>query len=172
MRPLHRLGAWTLPVCGLAMLMAQGVAGQDVDQQATRWYPYLDRQHDAAMAHYTPSKGGLEEAAWRHGLVSLLRTEDDARRFECLLQQAQILHALGHADASRAYLEEAAQQAEATGDTYGAAMTFVDAAIVAQETGDGWSARELAGKARALVSSPNLDINQRAAVLRRLDPGW
>lgn len=170
MRPLHRLGGWTLPACGLAMLMAQGITGQDVDQQGTD--PDLDRQHDAAMAHYASFDGGLEEAAWRHARVAVLRSEDDSRRFECLLQQAQMLDALGHTEASRLYLEEAGRQAEATGDMYGAAMTFVDAAILAQESGDGWSARELAAKARTLVSSPNLDINQRAAILKRLDPDW
>ena len=171
MRPLHQLGAWTLPLCGMAMLMARGVTGQDLDQLVTS-YPDLDHQHDAAMAHYTSFDGGLEEAAWRHGSVAMLRSKDDARRFECLLQQAQMLDALGHTEASRLYLEEAGQQAEATGDTYGAAMTFVEAAIVAQETGDGLAARGLARRARALVSSPNLDINQRAAILKRLDPDW
>ena len=171
MRPLHRLGGWTLSVCGLAMLMAQGVAGQDVDQQAAS-DPDLDRQHDWAMAYYTSSEGGLEEAAWRHGFVAMLRREDDARRFECLRQQAQMLHTLGHTEASRMYLEEAGQQAEATDDPYNAAMTYVDAAILAQETGDRWGARKLAVKARALVSSPSLDINQRAAILKRLVPGW
>ena len=170
MRPLHRLGAWTLPVCGLAMLMAQGVAGQDVDQQATS-YPDLDRQHDSAMAHYNSFGAGLEEATWRHGRVAMLREENDARRFECLLQQAQMLHGLGHDDVSLLYLEAAGQQAEATGDPYNAAMTYVDAAILAQESGDGWSARELAVKARALISSRSLDINQRAAILKRLYPG-
>ena len=171
MRPLHRLAGWTLPVCGLAMLMAQGLAGQDVDRQATN-YPDLDREHDRAMAFYTSYEGGLEEAAWRHGLVAMLRPEDDARRFECLLQQAQMLHALGYDEASRLHVEAAARQAEATGDPYNAAMAYVDAAIQAQKSGDGWSARELAVKAMALVSSPSLDINQRDAVLKRLVPGW
>ena len=59
MRPLQRLGGWTLPVCGLAILMAQGVAGQDVDQLVTS-YPDLDRQHDVAMAQYTSVMG-----AWK-----------------------------------------------------------------------------------------------------------
>ena len=171
MRSLQRLGKWTLPVCGLAILMAQGLAAQDVNQLVTS-YPDLDRQHDAAMAHYTSVDGGLEEAAWRHGRVAMLRSLNDTRRFECLLQQAQMLDALGHSEASRLYLEEAGQQAETMGDTYGAAMTFVEAAIVAQETGDGLAARGLARRARALVSSPNLDINQRAAILKRLDPDW
>ncbi len=169
MRRLHRLAGWTLPVYGLAMLMAQGVAGQDVDQQVTN--PDLDRQHDWAMAYYTSPEGGLEEATWRHGRVAMLRSEDDARRFECLRQQAQMLYALGNTEASRLYLEEAGQQAEETDDLYNAAMTYVDAAILAQETGDRWGARELAVKARALVSSPSLDIDQRAAILKRLYPG-
>ncbi len=171
MRPLHRLRKWTLPVCGLAMLMAQGVAAQDTDQQITS-HLHLDREHDSAMAHYASYGGGLEEAAWRHGRVAMLRRTNDARRFECLLQQAQMLYALGHTEVSWLYLDEAGHQAEAMGDSYGAAMTFVEAAIVAQEAGDSVSAHELAATARALVSSPNLDINHRAAILKRLDPAW
>lgn len=171
MRSLHRLSRWTLPAFGLAMLMAQGAAGQEVDHQANS-YPDLDRQHDSAMAHYASNDGGLEETAWRHGHVAMLRSEDDTRRFECLLQQAQILHALGHDDVSQLYLEAAAQQAEATGNPYGAAMTYVEAAILAQERAAHRSARELAVKARTLVSSPSLDINQRAEILKRLDPNW
>jgi hypothetical protein len=65
---------------------------------------------------------------------------------------------------------EAAQHAEATDDPFNAAMTYVDAAILAKDSGASWEAVELAAKARALVSNQELDLNQRAEILDRLQP--
>jgi len=173
MRRVHRRGLFTLPTAGLAMVLATGVAAQKHGDDQARSYPDLDRMHDEAMTlAYSSVEGDLEKATWRHGNVAYSRPTDDARRFECLRIQAELLHATGYIEGSKLFLEEAARQADATGDPYNAAMTYVDAALVAKEAGDRWAARVFASRARALVSSPALDIDQRASILDRVTPGW
>ncbi len=173
MRRVHRRGLFMLPIAGLVMVVATGVAAQEQRNHQARSYPDLDRMHDEAMTWaYSSVEGDLERATWQHGNVAYSRPTDDARRFECLLIQAQLLHATGYLEGSRLFLEEAARHAEDTGDPYNAAMTYVDAALLAQEAGDSWAIMDLAYRARALVSSPDLDIDQRASILDRVEPGW
>ena len=148
----------TVPLAALALALAQGASAQEMVS-----YPEVDRMHDAAMTYYTPSDAG--DAAWRHGRVALLRPADDERRFECMLQQAQLLYAAGFPEASRQHMVEAARQARATGNTLGAAMTYVDAAILAQQSGDDRAALYLADEARALVPFLGSD---KAIILNRL----
>ena len=82
------------------------------------------------------------------------------------------VHALGRLRDSPGTGGMGTGHAEDTGDPYNAAMTYVDAALLAQETGDSWATMDLAYLARALVSSPDLDIDQRALILDRVEPGW
>lgn len=148
----------------LAVLTAQGLAAQETVRD-----PELDRLHDEAMAlAYGSAPGGLERAAWAHAPIAYQRGPDDAQRFECLRTQAELFGALGYIDGASLYLEEAARQAERTGDTYGAAMTWIDAALLAWDAGNEWKAWTLAVRARELASSSDLDREQRARVLDRL----
>lgn len=156
----------TFTLGAAALIAAQGLSAQELVS-----YPALDRLHDEAMAPaYTAAPGNLERAAWGHASVAFQRAQDDVKRFDCLRTQAELFEALGYVDGARIYLEEAARQAEATGDPFTAAMTWVDAAILAQRTGKRWVAQDLAAKARALVSNPALDLDQRATILDRLEP--
>ena len=157
MRTVRTFGPLTL--VGL-MVLVPGVGAQEAQ---TTSYPELDRMHEEAMTEaYSSAEGALERATWMHGSVAFQRPQDDVRRFACLRIQAELLHATGYLEGSRLIVEEAARQAEATGDPFNAAMTYVDAAVLAQEAGDSWAAWDFASRARALVSSPDLDIDQRA----------
>lgn len=173
MRSVHRHGLFMLSMAGFAMVLAPGVAGQEAGNGPAKSDPELDQLHDEAMAvAYSSAKGDLERATWMHGFVAYRRQHDDVRRFECLRIQADLLHAIGYLEGARLYLEEAARHAEATSDPYDAAMTYIDAALLAQEAGDRWATMDLGYRARALVSSPGLDINHRASILDRVEPGW
>ena len=173
MRIVHRLGPLTLPLAGLAMVLAPGVAAQDGADPQAKSYPELDRMHEEAMeVAYSSAEGGLESATWMHGYVAHSRPRDDVRRFQCLRTQAELLYGSGYIEASRLFLNEAGRQAEAIGDPYNAAMTYIDAALLAQEAGDRWAARNLADRARSLVSSPEVGVDQRASILDRMDPDW
>ena len=173
MRIVRRFGLLTLPLAGLAIVLAPGVGAQEAVDGQAKSDPELDQMHEEAMAvAYSSAKGDLERATWMHGHVAYRRQGDDSRRFECLRIQAELLHATGYLEGSRLFLEEAARHAEDTDDPYNAAMTYVDAALLAQEAGDSWATMDLAYRARALVSSPDLDIDQRASILDRVEPGW
>ena len=173
MRNVHRCGLFMLSMAAFAMALPAGVMAQEAGPGQAQSDPELDQMHDEAMAvAYSWAKGDLERATWMHGYVAHRRQGDDSRRFECLRIQAELLHATGYLEASRLFLEEAARHAEDTGDPYNAAMTYVDAALLAQEAGDSWATMDLAYRARALVSSPDLDIDQRASILDRVEPGW
>jgi hypothetical protein len=166
MRRTPLLGPRSLALGAAAILAAQGISAQEAIHN-----PVLDRMHDEAMAPaYTSAPGSIERAAWGHAPIAFQRGENDVRRFECLRVQAELFGALGYADGARLYLVEAAQHAEATDDPFNAAMTYVDAAILAKDSGASWEAVELAAKARALVSNQELDLNQRAEILDRLQP--
>ena len=176
MRLVHQLGRWTLfPAC-LALVQVSGAAGQDPAflQSPNGWE--LNRMHDEALAptyltYLTTDAGVLEKAAWLHGRVADLRQEYDARRFHCLETQAHLLHAIGHLEGSQGYMVEAGEQAQATGDMFSAAMTYLDAALVAQEAERGFDARDLAYRAWTLSSSPGLERKERKQILTRI-AGW
>lgn len=148
-----------------ATLLAPSLRAQELVRDA-----HLDRLHDEAMASaYTSLPGGIEKAAWAHAAVAFQRGENDVRRVECLRTQAELFEALGYLDGARVYLEEAAHQAMENGDPFAAAMTYIDAALVAKEAGRTREAVDLGRQARDLVASPSLDITQRAAILDRLE---
>ena len=156
MRIVRRFGLLTLPLAGLAIVLAPGVWAQEAVDGQAKSDPELDQMHDEAMAvAYSSAKGDLERATWMHGYVAYRRQHDDVRRFECLRIQADLLHAIGYLEGARLYLEEAARHAEATSDPYDAAMTYIDAALLAQEAGESWAAQDFAYRARALVSRVN-----------------
>ena len=173
MKNLHRHGLFMLSMAGFAMVLAPGVWAQEARNGQVKSDPELDQLHDEAMTvAYSSAEGDLERATWMHGYVAHRRQGDDSRRFECLRIQAELLNAIGYLEGSRLFLEEAARHAEDKRDPYNAAMTYVDAALLAQEAGDSWAIMDLAYRARALVSSPDLDIDHRASILDRVEPGW
>lgn len=131
--------------------------------------PVLDHQHDAAVAvAYAGTPGALEEAILRHGMVVHQRMHHDERRFECLKSHANLMYYSGRLDGARDYMVAAAEQAAWEGHDYDAAMTYIDAAILAREAGDVGAAVRLAAEASALGQSPRLDAAQRQRIVDRL----
>ena len=168
MRIATRFAIGALAVGALVIASAEALSAQELVRNQG-----LDRMHDDAMAPaFAGVPGGIERAAWRHAHVAYTRGEDDVRRFECLRTQAELFEAIGEVDGARFYLVQAARQAETQGAPYDAAMTYIDAAILAQHMGDALEARELAAQARAQFDSPVLDVAQRAEILERLEPGF
>jgi hypothetical protein len=151
---------WTMVLVSLAMILPAGLVAQDAAE--------LDLMHHAAMAEATGGTADFEKATWMHGIVANLRAADDPRRFQCLRDHANLLYNLGFVEGAQAYLEEAGEQAASTGDNLAATMTFIDAALLARESGDTQVTRDLAMRAAALSTYPGLDRAERAAIMARL----
>lgn len=77
-------------------------------------------------------------------------------------------HAGELVDARRA-MEDAAQVAEATGDVFVAANTYVDAAFIAIAEGYAGKKREFVSQARDLADSEWVTAEERADILARID---
>ena len=161
MKRTEGLRPWTMLLVGLAMILPPGLLAQDAAE--------LDRMHDWALAAaYEGTSADIQKATWMHSQVVQLRTADDPRRFECLRDHANLLYYIGYVDGARVYLEEAAQHAANTGDDFNAAMTFVDAAILALEAGNIKATQNLAERAALMSTSPRLDRQERATILDRI----
>lgn len=129
----------------------------------------LDRRHDHAMRiAYGSEPGALDRAVIMHGQVAHQRTLRDTRRFDCLKSQAILLHHADHLDAARLYMLAAAEQAAYDGRDYDAAMTYIDAAILAQQAEDFSAVADLAARAAAHASSAHLRAEQRSLILARI----
>ena len=70
---------------------------------------------------------------------------------------------------SRRAMEDAAQVAEATGDEYVAANTYVDAAFVAIAEGFAGKKREFVQRARELAETEAVTSEERAEILSRIE---
>lgn len=162
MRYLPRI-AWTL-LLTLAALPFTGAAGQEPERDAE-----LDRMHDAAVSvamSSTSFRAALQEAVERHESVVEARTVDDVRRFACLSDHAALLYGTGDLDAARRYMESAAEHAQATGDVFNAAMTWLNVALVASQLGD--DVGDLVQRAELLTYSSLLSPEDRSTILKRI----
>lgn len=160
MKPIQTSRAAMLAVA--ALLLPLALAAQTTD-------PILDREHDAAIAvAYDGAPGAIEKALLLHGQVVHDRQLLDTRRFECLKSHANLLYYYGRLEGARLYLEAAAKQAAFEGRDYEAAMTYIEAAIVAKEAGKRATVQRLAEQASALGASERLDPDQRAEILARI----
>lgn len=161
MKPITALGTSMLALATAALLLPNAAVAQSD--------PVLDREHDAAIAvAYGGAPGAIEQAVLRHGQVVHDRQLLDARRFECLKSHANLLYYYGRLEGARVYLEAAAEQAAFEGRDYEAAMTYVEAAMVAKEAGRIDAVRELAHQASLLASSDRLEAAQQAEILARI----
>jgi hypothetical protein len=150
-------------LAGMVALLPPGAATQMVSS------PMLDHQHDHALAVASGGiPGGIGRALILHGQVVHRRTEDDVRRFECLRIHANLLYHQGHVAAARLYMEAAARQAIATGRDYDAAMTYIDAAILAQDEGVLDAVGDLVQRATLLSGSPRVSSSDAAVIRARI----
>lgn len=171
MRRTRRSGAWTAALAGLALAFPWGAAGQGAHDHVAIRYGDLDQMHEEALAGAFSSHAfaaDLEEAAARHQKVAMLRPANDVRRFDCMAAQGYLLHAVGDLQGSQWFLESAARHAQATGEAFNAAMTYIDAAMVAREAEDLTHAIYLVARAKRLASSSLLQPAERNLVLARI----
>lgn len=162
MKPIQTSSSAILALAAAALVLPYTLAAQSSD-------PILDREHDAAIAvAYGGAPGAIEKAVLRHGQVVHDRTRLDARRFECLKSHANLLYYYGRLEGARVYLEAAAEQAAFEGRDYEAAITYIEAAIVAKEAGKRATVVRLASQASLLSASERLDPEQRAEILSRI----
>jgi ATP/maltotriose-dependent transcriptional regulator MalT len=94
---------------------------------------------------------------------------NDAGQFFGYNRAAVLYFHAGEFDDSRRAMEEAAQVAEATGDMYVAANTYVDAAFVAIAEGFAGKKREYVREARELVDSEWITAEEKAEILARIE---
>ncbi len=163
MKQSYSPGATVLALVAVAVLLPATALAQQLSD------PVLDREHDEAVAvAYGGTPGAIEQAVFRHGQVVHQRMRHDERRFECLKSHANLLYYYGRLNGARLYMEAAAEQAVAEGQDYDAAMTYIDAAILAKEAGDVRAVQDLANRAMQLGSSPRVPSDQRSEILARI----
>jgi ATP/maltotriose-dependent transcriptional regulator MalT len=124
--------------------------------------------HQTAISLYEfPSFWKLAGDLHKQAAESLPR--NDAGQFFGYNRAAILYFHAGEFDDARRAMEDAAQVAEATGDMYVAASTYVDAAFVAIAEGYAGKKREFVREARELADSDALTPEERAEILKRID---
>jgi tetratricopeptide (TPR) repeat protein len=94
---------------------------------------------------------------------------NDAGQFYGYSRAAVLYFHVGEFDEARRAMEDAAEVAEATGDVFVAANTYVDAAFIAIAEGYAGKKREFVGQARELADSESITPEERADILARID---
>jgi ATP/maltotriose-dependent transcriptional regulator MalT len=94
---------------------------------------------------------------------------NDAGQFFGFSRAAVLYFHAGEFDDARRAMEDAAQVAEATGDVFTAANSYVDAAFVAIAEGYAGKKREFVREARELADSEWVTAEEKAEILARID---
>lgn len=110
-----------------------------------------------------------DEAANLHRLAADELPRNDAGQFFGYSRAGLLYFYAGEYDDARRLMERAAGVAEATGDAFTAANTYVDAAFIAIAEGFAGKKREFVREARELADSETLSAEERADILARID---
>lgn len=133
--------------------------------EVTAFQSPLNRQ--AMELYETPSRWA--EAAELHERAAKVLPKNDAAAFFGFQRAAVLYFYAGDTARSRKTMERAAEVAEATGDVFTAANTWVDAAFLAIAEGYAGKKREFVRNAEALAGSALLSDADRGAILARID---
>lgn len=163
-----RTGALAL----VAMMAVPAVAsGQDREMfelPAIQVEAFQNPLHIAAMELYEiPARWA--EAGELHEKAARQLTKNDAGQFFGFNRAAILYLYSGETARSRRAMEKAASVAEATGDVFTAANTWVDAAFIAVAEGFAGKRREFVANARSLAEAGVLSATDRDAILARID---
>lgn len=124
--------------------------------------------HQQALALYEfPAR--WEEAADLHRRAAEELPRNDAGQFFGFNRAAVLYFYAGEFDDARRSMEKAARVAEATGDVFTAANTYVDAAFVAIAEGFAGKKREFVAQARELSASGALTDEERLDIEARIE---
>jgi len=128
-----------------------------------------DSLHEAAVALVAAHR--WRDAARLHRRSAELRGAEDPLGFRCLTDAASLAYATGDRSGARNDKAAAASQALARGDLRDAAMSYLDAAWIAQEQKNPRQVWDLGHRAEMLADSPFLGPSDRADILRRINRG-
>jgi tetratricopeptide (TPR) repeat protein len=133
--------------------------------EVTAFQSPLNRQ--AMELYETPSR--WEEAGELHERAAKVLPKNDAAAYFGFQRAAVLYFYAGNTARSRKTMERAAEVAEATGDVFTAANTWVDAAFLAIAEGYAGKKREFVRNAEALAGSTLLSDADRDVILARID---
>ncbi|MBT8477729.1 MAG: hypothetical protein KJO06_02350, partial [Gemmatimonadetes bacterium] len=124
--------------------------------------------HQTAISLYEfPSYWKLAGDLHKRAADALPR--NDAEQFFGFNRAAVLYFHAGEFVDARRSMKDAAQVAEATGDMYVAANTYVDAAFIAIAEGYAGKKREFVSEARSLADSPWVTAEEKAEILARIE---
>jgi hypothetical protein len=113
--------------------------------------------------------GRYRDAARLYRRSAEFRAAEDSLGSQCLTEAAALAYAAGDRSAARTDLAQAAERALARGDIRAAALSYLDAAWIAQEQEKPSKVWEFGHRAEILAASPLLSESDRGAILRRID---
>lgn len=124
--------------------------------------------HQTAISLYElPSYWKLAGDLHKQAADALPR--NDAEQFFGFNRAAVLYFHAGEFVDARRSMEDAAQVAEATGDMYVAANTYVNAAFIAIAEGYAGKKREFVSEARSLADSPWVTAEEKAEIRARIE---
>jgi hypothetical protein len=113
--------------------------------------------------------GRWRDAARVYRRSAEFRAMEDSIGFQCLTSAAALAYATGDRSAARNDMAHAAERALARGDLREAALSYLDAAWIAQEQQKPNQVWELGHRAEILAASPLLSQSDRGAILQRIE---
>ena len=113
--------------------------------------------------------GRYRDAARLYRRAAEFRAAEDSVGSQCLTEAAALAYAAGDRSAARTDLAHAAERSLARGDIRSAALSYLDAAWIAQEQEKPSQVWEFGHRAEILAASPLLSESDRGAILRRID---
>jgi hypothetical protein len=169
MRKMRLLGA--VAASAAVLVAAAPAAAQDrpsYELPAIEVSVLQNDLHQTAISLYEfPSF--WETAADLHKQAADNLPRNDAGQFFGYSRAAILYFHAGEFDDARRVMEDAAEVAEATGDVFTAANTFVDAAFIAIAEGYAGKKREFVRAARELADSEGITAEERSGILIRID---
>jgi hypothetical protein len=169
MRTTRLLGA--VAASAAVIVAAAPVAAQDrpsYELPAIEVAVMQNDLHQTAISLYEfPSQWKLAGDLHKEAAESLPR--NNAGQFFGFSRAAVLYFHAGDFDDARRAMQDAAEVAEATGDDYVAANTYVDAAFIAIAEGFAGKKREFVRDAKRLADSESVTPEERAEILTRIE---
>jgi hypothetical protein len=113
--------------------------------------------------------GRYRDAARLYRRSAEFRAAEDSLGVQCLTEAAALAYAAGDHSGARTDLARAAERALARGDIRVAALSYLDAAWIAQEQEKPGQVWEFGHRAEILAASPLLSRSDRGAILQRIE---
>ena len=126
-----------------------------------------DSLHEAALELRTA--GRYRDAARLYRRSAEFRAAEDPRGSKCLTEAAALAYAAGDRSGARTDLARAAERSLARGDIRAAALSYLDAAWIAQEQEKANQVWEFGHRAEILAASPLLSDSDRGVILQRIE---